>query len=230
MIPSVARIAATSCASLLTACALWGGGNVVELSHAIDDVSVVGTMPVVRTSTASGNSDLPTLGLVIEGGENPVARLRPCPYESNCVSSNYLEPPNRYVSPLKTLRDQETAFARAIRDLEQSSVKVVEILPRQYYLHATVPGTSVGSLDDVEVLFGQDEGIVHLRCQARVTLPPPPFCLKKNCINGNMDQRTRIGGIAATLGLPSADQERMQSAKWTPIFFNSDKVPGFDDE
>ena len=119
-------------------------------------------------------------------------------------------------------------------------MKVVEIRPRETYIHMTVPGTSVGSLDDVEILFAgennknneeEDEGIlVHLRCQARVTLPPPPFCLKKNCINGNMDQRTRVDAIARILGLPSADQEAMQSAKWTPIFFNSDRVPGFDDE
>jgi uncharacterized protein (DUF1499 family) len=231
MIPCVARIVAASCASTLTACVMWGGGNGVEISHAIDSVPVVGA----SIATTTTNANTATLGLVTDGGENPVGRLQPCPYESNCVSSNFLEPPNRYVSPLKTFRDRETAFARAIKDLRDAEssgkTKVVEILPRQYYLHVTVPGTSMGSLDDVEILFGDnDEGIVHLRCQARVTLPPPPFCLKKNCINGNMEQRTRADRIATTLGLPPADRERMESAKWTPIFFNSDRVPGFDDE
>ncbi len=221
MIPSFARIAAASCAGTLTACAIWCGGYGVEISNAKD-------IPA-ETSAA--------LGLVFDKeGESAIGRLQPCPYESNCVSSNYLEPPNRYISPLTTFRDRETAFSRAVRDLkEEGSTKVVEILPRQYYIHATLPGTAKGSLDDVEILFSSDSssdegGIVHLRCQARVTLPPPPFCLKKNCINGNMDQRTRVDSIARTLGLPSADQERMQSAKWTPIFFNSDRVPGFDEE
>ena len=219
MIPSIARIATASCASTLTACLIWSGGMgiAVEPSNAIEPPT-----------------NAPTLGLILEQGDNVVGRLQPCPYESNCVSSNYLEPPNRYISPLTTFRDQETAFSRAVRDLKEaetsSTTKVVEILPRQYYIHATVPGTAQGSLDDVEILFAGEEGIVHLRCQARVTLPPPPFCLKKNCINGNMDQRTRMDSIARLLGLPAADQERMQSAKWTPIFFNSDRVPGFDEE
>lgn len=231
MIASFARIATASCAGTLTACAIWCGGNGVEISNALD------TLPSAVETTSTGTSSA-ALGLVFDKeGETAVGRLQPCPYESNCVSSNYLEPPNRYVSPLTTFRDRETGFSRAVRDLKNadSTAKVVEILPRQYYIHATVPGTAKGSLDDVEILFSSDGdtndgGIVHLRCQARVTLPPPPFCLKKNCINGNMDQRTRIDSIARTLGLPAADQERMQSAKWTPIFFNSDRVPGFDEE
>jgi uncharacterized protein (DUF1499 family) len=139
MIPCVARIVAASCASTLTACVMWGGGNGVEISHAIDSVPVVGA----SIATTTTNANTATLGLVTDGGENPVGRLQPCPYESNCVSSNFLEPPNRYVSPLKTFRDRETAFARAIKDLRDAEssgkTKVVEILPRQYYLHVTVP-------------------------------------------------------------------------------------------
>jgi uncharacterized protein (DUF1499 family) len=153
-------------------------------------------------------------------------RLQPCPYESNCVSSNYLEPPNRYISPLTTVNDRDVAFQRAIRDLKDRNV--VQVLPRNHYIHLTVPGTAPGSLDDVEVLFGE-EGIINLRCESRVRLPPPPFCVKRNCINGNMDQRTRVQELARVLGLPSADQERMQSAKWTPLFFNADRVPDFED-
>ena len=171
------------------------------------------------------------------GWDSSTNRLQPCPYESNCVSSSYLEPPNRYISPLKTLKDQDAAFAGALRDLTSSSsgattqITVVEASPKSHYIHLTVPGTSPGSLDDIELLFGEEAGIVNWRCQARVKLPPPPFCLQKNCINGNMDQRRRMDGIGQILGMPKADQERMgQSAKWTPIFFNSDQVPGFYDE
>lgn len=172
------------------------------------------------------------------------SRLQPCPYESNCVSSNYLEPPNRYLSPLQSQRPKEAAFASAVRDLSTTStpgISLVESSPKTFYIHLTVPGTAPNSLDDVELVFFDDDGagsalgggsLVNLRCQSRVTLPPPPFCLKKNCINGNMDQRQRVDQIAQkVLGIPKADQTRMNdSAKWTPIFFNSDKVPGFDDE
>ena len=112
-----------------------------------------------------------------------------------------------------------------------------------YYIHVTVPGTAPNSLDDIELFFQQDDSssssssdsatIVSVRCQARVTLPPPPFCVRKNCINGNMDQRDRVSDVALYLGLPAADQTMMQrQAKWTPIFFNADKVPDMilDDE
>eukprot|EP00587_Corethron_hystrix_P012603 CAMPEP_0113302370 /NCGR_PEP_ID=MMETSP0010_2-20120614/3211_1 /TAXON_ID=216773 ORGANISM="Corethron hystrix, Strain 308" /NCGR_SAMPLE_ID=MMETSP0010_2 /ASSEMBLY_ACC=CAM_ASM_000155 /LENGTH=185 /DNA_ID=CAMNT_0000156149 /DNA_START=319 /DNA_END=876 /DNA_ORIENTATION=+ /assembly_acc=CAM_ASM_000155 len=162
-----------------------------------------------------------------------IARLKPCSKNSNCVSSNYLEPPNRYVSPLKILNDRDVAFQRAVRDLQKNgsdgaapSVAVLEIDAKKYYIHLAVPGTSLGSLDDLELVFPPDAGIVNVRCEARVTLPPPPFCVKKNCINGNMDQRRRVEALGVrVLGLPPADQRQMMDAKWTPIFFNSDKVP-----
>ena len=165
------------------------------------------------------------------------------------MSSNYLEPPNRYLSPLKLVNDRDKAFQRAIRDLnnvvapatkvtttitntataELGVVSIVSVKPEHYYIHVTVPGTAPGSLDDMELLFVEDGNIVHVRCDARVTLPVPPFCLKRNCINGNMDQRSRVEQMALLLNLPPSDQQQMKQAKWTPIFFNSDRVPGFDD-
>jgi len=163
-------------------------------------------------------------------------RLPLCPSTSNCVSSNPLEPPNRYISPLTSLQeDADSVFRRVVRDWgsQARGAVLVESLPQQRYLHGTLPGTASGSLDDVELLVvpADESTLVQLRCEARVTLPPPPFCLKKNCINGNMDQRLRLDGIGRALGLPAADQQRMQeSAKWTPIFFNSDRVPGFEDD
>lgn len=246
MLP-IARIVAASCASTLTACALWGSS--IETSRASDDPFVAA--PPVSLGLAVSPSTNDDEGIDASFNSNSIARLKACPAESNCVSSNYGEPPNRYFSPLSTFRDSETAFARAVQDLraaEASSsstkIKVVEVLPRQRYLHLTVPGTAAGSLDDIEIVFagndsdgskdnasGNANNIVHLKCVARVTLPPPPFCLQKNCINGNMDQRRRLDGVSQILGLPSADQYPMQqSAKWSPIFFNADKVPGFDDE
>jgi uncharacterized protein (DUF1499 family) len=152
--------------------------------------------------------------------------LKACPPQRNCVSSNYREPPNRYLSPLQLVNDRDIAFRRAVRDL--SEMTIAEIDPNNHYIHLTVPGTAPGSLDDVELVFAGT--IVNVRCEARVTLPPPPFCLQKNCISGNMDQRTRADQVARTLGLPPSDQLQMQKAKWTPIFFNADRVPGFDED
>jgi len=167
--------------------------------------------------------------LAIGPGHIPGGGLTPCGADRNCVSSNYQEPPNRYVSSLQLVKDRGYAFRRAIQDLSKSdAVQVVDILPTEHYIHLTVPGTTPSSLDDIELLFL--DSIVQLRCEARVTLPVPPFCLKRNCINGNMDQRTRVGTVARIVGLPYADQQQMQKAKWTPIFFNADRVPDFDED
>ena len=157
-------------------------------------------------------------------------RLDRCNANTNCVSSNYVEPPNRYVSPLRIVNDPGVAFQRAVRDLKSGDggVSIVDVVPRDNYIHITVPGTAPSSLDDIELLFS--EGVVNVKCEARVTLPPPPFCVKKNCINGNMPQRSRVERVGLLLGLPANDREEMAGAKWTPIFMNSDRVPGFDDD
>lgn len=162
-------------------------------------------------------------------------RLPACPAESNCVSSSFNEPPNRYLSPLKIVNDRDESFRRAVRDLNirasSNEVNIVEISPSVGYIHLTVPGTSPGSLDDIELSFPEGGEIINVKATARVTLPPPPFCIKKNCINGNMDQRIRAEKIANILGLPPVDDSAMrEQAKWTPIFFNSDVVPGFDED
>ena len=175
----------------------------------------------------------------------PPSTLAACASNSNCVSSNYLEPPNRYLAPMQTLKDRDTAFSAALRDLTQlskaanqkenqslsklTSISIDEA--KDYYIHATVPGTAPGSLDDVELLFLPHDGIIQWKCQARVTLPPPPFCIQRNCINGSMDQRQRLQALSSALGMPLADQaQQNDNAKWTPIFWNADKVPGFDDD
>lgn len=196
MIPDLQSAARTAAATVTFAA--------IQLCHPSVSLASVGYMPATTT-------DPP--------------RLKQCESNTNCVSSGYLEPPNRYMSPLKTLSDRDTAFRRAVRDLSALHDKV-ETISKDYYLHVEVPGTAPGSVDDIEILFGDEGGIVNVRCEARVTLPPPPFCVKRNCINGNMDQRSRVERIARVLGLPAADAKMMeQTAKWTPIFFNSDRVP-----
>ena len=159
-------------------------------------------------------------------------RLQICNPQSNCVSSNYREPPNRYISPFRIVNDPDVAFQRAVRDIKginDGEISIVEIAPKESYIHLTVPGTSPSSLDDIELIFSPS--VVNVKCEARVTLPPPPFCVKKNCINGNMDQRTRLEKLGRLLGLPPSDIEEMRDeAKWTPIFLNSDRVPGFEDD
>lgn len=113
---------------------------------------------------------------------------------------------------------------------------LVEVIPSERYIRLTVPGTLPKSRDDVELSFideqgGNGGGIVNVRCSAQNPLPMAPFCVKKDCINGAMDQRERVQRLSRIVGLPPADQFQMRdSAKWTPIFFNSDRVPDFGDD
>jgi len=195
------------------------------------------TQPDISHASGPGyyleSSDVTKSFLSSDQESNRRARLKACSVTSNCVSSNYLEPPNRYVSPLKVVNDRDVSFQRAVRDIQTSGrndITIAEAIPNDFYIHLTVPGTTPNSLDDIELLFPLGGEIMNMRCEARVTLPTPPFCIKKNCINGSMDQRRRIQDISYVLGLPPSDQEQMKGAKWTPIFFNSDKVPGFDDD
>lgn len=193
---------------------------------------------------------LPSPSFADIGWDDTTQVLRQCKAKSNCVSSSYKEPPNRYVSPLRTLKDQDIAFESAIKNLQQRSslssksksslsvgmtTVVKDIVPNQYYIHLVVPGTVPGSLDDIELQFTQSN-TVNIRCDAQVTVPYAPFCIKKNCINGAQDQRDRLQHLAIdVLGIPFADEKQMKSSdtKWTPIFFNADRVPDmilYDDE
>ena len=83
------------------------------------------------------------------------------------------------------------------------------------------------SIDDIYLLFPEEGSIVNVKCEAQVTLPTPPFCIQKGCINGNMDQRRRVIELSRVLGLPLNDEDIMkeEGAKWTPIFWNTDRVP-----
>ena len=192
---------------------------------------VIRTAAAVCTLLVSGPNEQPSSATFVETVSAPHT-LTICNPQSNCVSSNYREPPNRYVSPFRIVNEPDVAFQRAVRDLRNidgsSEISIVEISPKDYYIHATVPGTAPSSLDEIEIFFS--ENIVNVKCEARVTLPPPPFCVKKNCINGNMDQRSRVERLGRILGLPANDVDEMRGAKWTPIFLNSDRVPGFDDD
>ena len=151
----------------------------------------------------------------------------------NCVSS-YLE---------WSRQRSKVFFQWALQDLLQyKQAKVIKsIVPKDgvqkyYYIHITVPGTAPNSLDDNWIVLWrwkfQQQWHYHHHCQpdmpTRITLPPPPFCVQCNCINGNIDQRDQLIHVATVLGLPAANQSHiMEQAKWTTIFFNSDKVPGF---
>jgi len=190
----------------------------------------------------------PTACWASTGFDPTTHRLRACVRGANCVSSNYAEPPNSYIAPFSLTNDRSVDFRRIVDDLslsvsvgstversdntgkslprQLSAYRVAQVVPADFYIHLTTPGTAPGSIDDVEMVFPDGGDIVNVRCDAQVVLPPPPFCVRKNCINANMDQRRRVEELGLALGLSPVDQLQMrEEARWTPIFFNSDRVP-----
>ncbi len=219
-------------AQVLLALSLENGLKRVSTSFVACTLLLFGVDPYASLATEGGPGYLYETPSDNNQSQVGAVRLKQCSPTSNCVSSNYLEPPNRYISPLKIVNERDVAFQRAVRELQKGdgNFGIVKVASKEYYIHLTTAGTAPGSLDDIELTFPDTGGIVNWKCEARTTLPPPPFCIKKNCINGNMDQRKRLEDLSYVLGLPPADQKQMQGAKWTPIFFNSDKVPGFYDD
>lgn len=189
----------------------------------------------------------PTACWASTGFDPNAHRLKACVRGANCVSSNYAEAPNSYIAPFSITSDRSVEFRRIVEDLSLSAsvgnavgradnvgrllpsrlsaYRVAQVVPTDFYIHLTTPGTAPGSIDDLEMVF-PDGGIINVRCDAQVVLPPPPFCVRKNCINANQDQRRRVEVLGSVLGLSPVDQRQMmEEARWTPIFFNSDRVP-----
>ena len=211
--------------------------SLLTTSMGLEEHSVVGITIAAQPA--------PTLIVATTDFIVPPPQLRPCAKDTNCVPSFYAEPPNRYVSPWVSRQSPNVALQRALRYLSsKDSSHLVEARSIETqdgsYIHVVVSGTAPNSYDDIELFFQGDSSsenvpgdntLINLRSEARVTLPPPPFCIRKNCINGSMDQRDRLARIQRVVGLPAADEGRMnEQAKWTPIFFNSDKVPSWDDD
>lgn len=101
----------------------------------------------------------PWIAIADTGWDRSTYRLLPCPYESNCVSSNYQESPNCYMSPLRTQKRPIVAFSNAICDLSTSqtttttTTTIVDSQNQNLYIHLTVFGMAPNSLDDIEVVF-----------------------------------------------------------------------------
>eukprot|EP00957_Ditylum_brightwellii_P072456 5506350-Ditylum_brightwellii.AAC.1 len=107
-----------------------------------------------------------------------------------------------------------------------AGLHIVQIIPKEYYIHETVSmKPPPGSLDDVELFFTDGE-IVNIKCNAQVALPPPTFCIKTSCINTKQDQNKQLKEVGYLLELPPLGQKHMQEgARLPPIFFNADCVP-----
>jgi len=106
-------------------------------------------------------------GSAMEGSPRIVdGKLRPCPNRPNCVSSDAEDEPH-HIAPFPVARDDPRAFDRI--------VEVAVALPRtrvlarsERYLHAEVRSRVFRFVDDLELHYRPDAGIVAVRSASRV--------------------------------------------------------------
>eukprot|EP00670_Eutreptiella_braarudii_P009367 CAMPEP_0174310854 /NCGR_PEP_ID=MMETSP0810-20121108/3327_1 /TAXON_ID=73025 ORGANISM="Eutreptiella gymnastica-like, Strain CCMP1594" /NCGR_SAMPLE_ID=MMETSP0810 /ASSEMBLY_ACC=CAM_ASM_000659 /LENGTH=392 /DNA_ID=CAMNT_0015418905 /DNA_START=30 /DNA_END=1208 /DNA_ORIENTATION=- len=170
--------------------------------------------------------------------DQSVPRLSMCPSGgAGCVSSNALEPPNASVAPLlwPRLLSRMEAFQAALQAVEsEQSLQLVRADPQVGYLR--FQAMEGGEMQIAEVAFGDEETrTVMLRCEREsmerplALKAPPPFCVTPGCINGASRQRTVLKAFQEAVGWRSADEFAFSSeARWTPLFFNEDRVPDDD--
>lgn len=98
--------------------------------------------------------------------ENISVQLAPCPHTPNCVSSLNVDG-YQMVEPLRYHMAQSTAIDRLYGLIEKMPrAKVVR--STQNYLHIEFRSAVFGFIDDVEFVFGDRPGIIHVRSASRV--------------------------------------------------------------
>ena len=187
-----------------------GGGPAVICAH-----GTCARAPAAVGGVSERRADY-ALGLTREG------RLRRCPGSKQCVSSAGGEAPNKAMAPLSYAPTPRLeAFARLLRELRGNpEVTVEEEDAESGYVRAAVVPASGGDAEDLEVqVLPGTLGLAAFRDTARSTRAPPPWCVKKGCLNGNQTQRSRMQALAASLSWSPTDTGALQEdAEWKPIF------------
>ena len=91
-------------------------------------------------------------------------RLAPCKRSPNCVSSQ-ADPADRehYVAPI-AFRGAMAQLRKAVESMERSSVITAEAS----YLYAEYRSRLLGYVDDLELLYDETAGLVHVRSASRL--------------------------------------------------------------
>lgn len=91
--------------------------------------------------------------------------LAPCPSKPNCVSSR--EAGSSGVEPLRVEDLDARAFALLVSLLEADPSMRIRTREERY-LHAEAKSSFFGFVDDLEALWVEEEGVIHVRSAARV--------------------------------------------------------------
>lgn len=104
----------------------------------------------------------PELGINIHG------KLSPCPTSPNCVVSYKNSPDDEhFVDPLKYVGTREASRERLIKALESEGNGKI-ITNDGNYIRAEYTSAIFRFVDDVEVLFPENEETIHIRSSSRI--------------------------------------------------------------
>ncbi len=92
--------------------------------------------------------------------------LTPCPDKPNCVSSLAEKDEPHYIAPLEAANQKavRTKLVKLLKDNPQAQLQVSS----PTYLYAEFTSEWLGFVDDVEFLFSQQNGLVHVRSASRL--------------------------------------------------------------
>jgi len=96
-------------------------------------------------------------------------RLAPCKSTPNCVSSqaDADKDAGHYVAPIRIGGSARDAWA-ALKSLLRAMPRVNIVAEKDDYLYAEFASRTMGFVDDVEFLFDQKAGVIHVRSASRL--------------------------------------------------------------
>ncbi|KAG2426746.1 hypothetical protein HXX76_012803 [Chlamydomonas incerta] len=153
----------------------------------------------------------------VAGGE---ARLLPCTPKASCVSTANFLSPSQYLAPWSFDPKTPAAAKRQLLD-ELVGVRGGQVVREDEgrgYVAVAVPYQLGAGKSDVDLMeFKFTDVAVAFRSEARLNIPPPPFCFTPGCISGPPN-RARMEALRDTLGWNS--QETDEDKKWVQILLH----------
>lgn len=92
--------------------------------------------------------------------------LLPCPDKPNCVTSLTSEDDDHYIPALNT--GSTTSAMSKLKSIISKTERTKIIVDSNAYLYAEYTSKLMGFVDDVEFLYNQDQGLIHVRSASRL--------------------------------------------------------------
>ncbi|NNE63774.1 MAG: DUF1499 domain-containing protein [Gammaproteobacteria bacterium] len=93
--------------------------------------------------------------------------LARCSEKPNCVCSEYLDDASHYIEPVTDMQDMEMDDMDKVLSTIRDMNGVVQIT-KENYVAATFSSSIFGFVDDLEIRFDQNQGVMHIRSASRV--------------------------------------------------------------